>query len=711
LSNAADAAFPLTSDVPDGTETANAATGGRTVCDAVGRCATQQPIGGNKVDKKAPAVAIAQAPSANANGWNNTDVVVTFTVADSGSGVASSPADLVFSDEGANQSATRQFSDQVGNTTTVSVDGIDIDRTPPVLTVPAPFTTAASTAAGAPITFSVSAADDLSGSLDPACIPASGGLFAMGQTTVDCQVSDRAGNAASASFVVTVADQTPPAVVGASVTVEATGPDGALVAFGATATDTVDGTLPAACTRAPGSMFGLGATLVTCTATDAAGNTGQSTLTVSVVDTTPPVISGQDLTVTAPGPLGAPVLLGVTAADTVAGAVAVACTPANGSVFPLGATAVDCTATDGFNNSSSRVFTVTVVQLTEACFTVDFREITYFRNSRVLTSSDAGIRQRNGIAGPFDPSVWPYSARGRGQTTRSRGTLFRLYGFAPEQAGQVIRNADDPAVTYEVRADADIPGAFYADLEGPARVTACPSQLHDYVLAGDKHNGHKASSHKLPSGQRNVPGVMLTRNSQVLKIPTRVRRELRDLNLPSGDKGLVDYVGVQLQGGGDPRFREFVDVEVAFPWDSATDREAHYQFGFHTAANTNFESFAGCNYVDHTPGNDSVRLRDLWGPNRSSRKEQNHWQACGRREPRGNQTVRADYDVPFNAIQLLPTVNSGTDTLRLFFGPIRPVPERERTRHDRRDWRDWDAEDDRHERDRRNGRNGRRDRD
>jgi hypothetical protein len=601
--------------------------------------------------------------------------------------------------------------DDSGNEATGLFNVVVADQRPPDVMVPTPMTIEAVSGAGAGVSFSASATDNVDGMVETTCTPASGTTFPLGATAVQCTAADSSGNEGSAGFTVSVVDTTPPVVAALDAGAEATGADGALVAFAASATDSVDGALPAACDRVSGSMFGLGATLVTCTATDAAGNTGQGTLTVSVVDTTPPVISGQDLIVTAPGPLGAPVLLGVTAADTVAGAVAVACTPANGSVFPHGATAVDCTATDGFDNSSSRVFTVTVVQLTEACFTVDFREITYFRNSRVLTSSDAGIRQRNGIAGPFDPSVWPYSARGRGQTTRSRGTLFRLYGFAPEQAGQVIRNADDPAVTYEVRADADIPGAFYADLEGPARVTVCPSQLHDYVLAGDKHNGHKASSHKLPSGQRNVPGVMLTRNSQILKIPTRVRRELRDLNLPSGDKGLVDYVGVQLQGGGNPRFREFVDVEVAFPWDSATDREAHYQFGFHTAANTNFESFAGCNYVDHTPGNDSVRLRDLWGPNRSSRKEQNHWQACGRREPRGNQTVRADYDVPFNAIQLLPTVNSGTDTLRLFFGPIRPLPERERTRHDRRDWRDWDAEDDRHERDRRNGRNGRRDRD
>jgi len=54
---------------------------------------------------------------------------------------------------------------------------------------------------------------------------------------------------------------------------------------------------------------------------------------------------------------------------------------------------------------------------TEACLRVDFREITYFRDNRVITSSDAGIRARNGIAGGFNPALWPYDPRGRGDST------------------------------------------------------------------------------------------------------------------------------------------------------------------------------------------------------------------------------------------------------------------------------------------------------
>ena len=55
LANAADASFNLTTSVADGTETANAATSSRQVCDGVGR-AGAGPITGNKVDKRPPTI-------------------------------------------------------------------------------------------------------------------------------------------------------------------------------------------------------------------------------------------------------------------------------------------------------------------------------------------------------------------------------------------------------------------------------------------------------------------------------------------------------------------------------------------------------------------------------------------------------------------------------------------------------------------------------
>lgn len=80
-----------------------------------------------------------------------------------------------------------------------------------------------------------------------------------------------------------------------SVTAEATGPNGAAVTWTAKATDLVDGdvssTLAYSPNMPPGSVFPLGTTTLTVTAHDKAGNVASATLTVKVVDTTPPTIT------------------------------------------------------------------------------------------------------------------------------------------------------------------------------------------------------------------------------------------------------------------------------------------------------------------------------------------------------------------------------------------------------------------------------------
>jgi hypothetical protein len=78
----------------------------------------------------------------------------------------------------------------------------------------------------------------------------------------------------------TLPDITPPTItVPDDFVVNATGPEGAVVTFEATADDDVDGISPADCDPASGSTFAVGVgglknhvTTVTCTKTDAAGN-------------------------------------------------------------------------------------------------------------------------------------------------------------------------------------------------------------------------------------------------------------------------------------------------------------------------------------------------------------------------------------------------------------------------------------------------------
>jgi uncharacterized delta-60 repeat protein len=78
------------------------------------------------------------------------------------------------------------------------------DTTPPVLVLPLPVAVDATGPAGAVVTYTVSATDDQDPAPSVACIPASGSVFAIGDTPVTCVATDSAGNSQSGSFDVHV---------------------------------------------------------------------------------------------------------------------------------------------------------------------------------------------------------------------------------------------------------------------------------------------------------------------------------------------------------------------------------------------------------------------------------------------------------------------------------------------------------------------------
>ncbi|MFF2007862.1 HYR domain-containing protein [Streptomyces sp. NPDC058195] len=94
-----------------------------------------------------------------------------------------------------------------------------------------------------------------------------------------------------------VNDIAAPVVTVDDLTVRAKDKDGARVTYTATAEDTTDGTLPVTCTPASGSLFPVGRTAVTCTATDSAGNTGTDTAEIEVLEA--PVPPSADVAVRA----------------------------------------------------------------------------------------------------------------------------------------------------------------------------------------------------------------------------------------------------------------------------------------------------------------------------------------------------------------------------------------------------------------------------
>jgi len=83
----------------------------------------------------------------------------------------------------------------------------------------------------------------------------------------------------------------PTLTVPSAITAEATSGSGAAVAFTASAVDQDGSAVAVACTPGSGSVFPLGTTTVSCSATDAYGSTATASFTITVRDTTPPTLS------------------------------------------------------------------------------------------------------------------------------------------------------------------------------------------------------------------------------------------------------------------------------------------------------------------------------------------------------------------------------------------------------------------------------------
>ncbi|MBT8131313.1 MAG: HYR domain-containing protein [Gammaproteobacteria bacterium] len=155
-------------------------------------------------------------------------------------------------------------------------DGTLFDIAPPEFTaVPQDLTGEATGPDGAIVEFVVNATDD-SGSVDVSCAPESGSVFGLGTTAVHCIAVDPSQNSATAQFAITIEDTTPPALsLPEDWIVAPDQPNGiAVVDFSSdvSAADLVDGIVSVDCQPPSGSQFS-GQTIVSCTASDAAGNT------------------------------------------------------------------------------------------------------------------------------------------------------------------------------------------------------------------------------------------------------------------------------------------------------------------------------------------------------------------------------------------------------------------------------------------------------
>jgi hypothetical protein len=181
--------------------------------------------------------------------------------------------------------------DSGGLTTTGFFDVTVVDTTKPVIAAHGDVTAEATGPDGANVSYTSPATTDaVDGNGTATCLPASDTKFALGDTTVTCNATDAAGNQATpTTFKVTVADTTKPELsLPANITEEATGPNGNVVNFNATASDLVSGSVNVDCSPASGDTFAIATTTVNCSATDAAGNKATGSFTVKVQDTIAP---------------------------------------------------------------------------------------------------------------------------------------------------------------------------------------------------------------------------------------------------------------------------------------------------------------------------------------------------------------------------------------------------------------------------------------
>ena len=176
-----------------------------------------------KIDGIPPRIEGTASPAANAFGWNNTDVTVSFLCSDDesgmdlASGVEGCDPGTTFAAEGTDLAYEGTARDVAGNTASATVSGINIDKTPPALTGAA---TSPANAAGwhrGDVTVAWTGQDALS-EIDTARHPDDTVVTGEGDALVAGPVTtwDKAGNESAAASVGPIRiDRTAPRVTGA----------------------------------------------------------------------------------------------------------------------------------------------------------------------------------------------------------------------------------------------------------------------------------------------------------------------------------------------------------------------------------------------------------------------------------------------------------------------------------------------------------------
>lgn len=260
--------------------------------------------------------------------------------------------------------------DAAGNTATCSFTVTVVDNEAPAFTnCSANINLTTTSACSAVATWTTPTATDNCGV--PTVVqtqgPVSGSNFPIGTTTVSYLATDAAGNTEVCTFDVTVTDGTAPIITGCPANISAVnslGQCGAIITWTQpSATDNCgSANLVQTAGPASGTLFPIGTTTVTYTATDAAGNVSTCQFTVTVTDNEAPTFANCPTNISQQATAGCDAVvnwIAPTATDNCSGATLTA-SHTSGSSFPIGTTTVTYTATDADGNTSTCTFDITI---------------------------------------------------------------------------------------------------------------------------------------------------------------------------------------------------------------------------------------------------------------------------------------------------------------------------------------------------------------
>ncbi|KAJ8036428.1 Hyalin [Holothuria leucospilota] len=248
-----------------------------------------------------------------------------------------------------------------------------------------------------------SCSDNSEETITPGCSYQSESYIGIGNTTIECNCTDRSGNSDQCFFHITVKDVTEPIVncpTTQRVNANLHNDTYAVATWSPTTCSDNSGIkLSANCTHHPGAEYRLGITMVQCWCTDRSGNNGQCSFNIEVRDiTSPTAICPADQTHYVSENENPEAVVewnqgGTKCTDNSPEAVYPRCSHNSGDTFARGNTRVTCNCVDVSGNSGQCSFSIVVIvvkdpKLHESFMTKNFFEMNFGKNFSLTCTAD-----------------------------------------------------------------------------------------------------------------------------------------------------------------------------------------------------------------------------------------------------------------------------------------------------------------------------------